>query len=66
MGQTTMVQSSDLHKTEFYKVHGFKSVADVVLGDQNPTWHDVPVTIKIVSKSKTHFHLINPTFKDDP
>ena len=55
MGQTTLVQSSDPHETEFYKAHGFKSVADVVLGDQNPRWHDVPVTIKIVSRPKSNF-----------
>ncbi|KAF8812269.1 hypothetical protein BYT27DRAFT_7159461 [Phlegmacium glaucopus] len=69
MGQTTMVQSNDLHKTEFYKVHHFKSVADVVLGDQNPRWHDMPVTIKIVSSSKNDDFVcfsLNPTFKDDP
>lgn len=54
MGQTTLVQSSDLHKTEFYKAHGFKDVADVVLGDQNPRWHSAPVIIKIVSRPKSN------------
>jgi len=48
MGQATMVQCSDLQKSEFYNAHGFKSVANVVLGDENPKWHDVPVTIKIM------------------
>lgn len=50
-----MVQSTDLHNTEFYKAHGFKSVADVVLGDQNPAWHDVPVTIEIASEPKNDY-----------
>lgn len=55
MGQATMVQCSDLYKSEFYSAHGFKSVADVVLGDQNPRWHNVPVTVKIVSRPQSHF-----------
>ena len=61
-----MVQSSDLHKTEFYKAHGFKSVADVVLGDQNPKWHDVPVNIEIVSRPKSNLCISLILHSDDP
>jgi len=62
MGQTTMVQADDHHKINFYKAHGFKSVADVVLGNQNPRWHDVPVTIKIVSSPKSYCLLLTKSY----
>ncbi|KAF8165512.1 hypothetical protein B0H34DRAFT_242067 [Crassisporium funariophilum] len=48
LGQPSMLYSSNIKNTEFYKSHGFAVVAEVVLGDKNPKWHEAPVIIRIM------------------
>ncbi|KAF8069257.1 hypothetical protein FPV67DRAFT_1669273 [Lyophyllum atratum] len=47
-GQRTWLKSSNIVNTAFYNEHGFKTVEEVVLGDQNPTWHEKPVIVNIM------------------
>lgn len=47
-GRATYLISSNILNTGFYNSCGFVGVADVVLGDNNPTWHKKPVIVKIV------------------
>ncbi|CAA7260022.1 unnamed protein product [Cyclocybe aegerita] len=51
MGQSSWLTSSNVANTEFYRIHGFKPVADVVLGDDNPKWHERPVVVKLMVRA---------------
>ncbi|GLB42479.1 putative acetyltransferase (GNAT) domain containing protein [Lyophyllum shimeji] len=47
-GQSTWLQSSNVANTAFYERHGFETLAIVLLGDENPTWHEKPVVMSIM------------------
>ncbi|KAJ3518078.1 hypothetical protein NLJ89_g94 [Agrocybe chaxingu] len=51
MGQTSWLTSSNVANTEFYRIHGFKTIADIVLGDDNPEWHEQPVVVKLMVRA---------------
>ncbi|KAF8914157.1 hypothetical protein CPB84DRAFT_61505 [Gymnopilus junonius] len=40
--KASWLHSSNIQNTRFYNLHGFETVAEVVLGDQNPTWTKHP------------------------
>lgn len=42
------LKSTNEKNTSFYSFHGYKVVDAVVLGDDNPDWHNAPVVVKIV------------------
>jgi hypothetical protein len=48
LSQTTWLQSSNIANTEFYNSHGFFTIAEVVVGENNPTWDGEPVVVSIV------------------
>jgi hypothetical protein len=50
------LQSTDEKNTSFYLFHGYKVVDTVLIGNDNPDWHNAPVVIKIV---RIAFH-VNP------
>ncbi|KAF9057976.1 hypothetical protein BJ165DRAFT_1521308 [Panaeolus papilionaceus] len=47
-GQTAWLQCSNTKNIPFYNQHGYETVGEVLLGDQNPTWHNHPVTVSIM------------------
>lgn len=47
-GQSTWLQSSNVANTTFYNRHGFETIATVLFGDDNPTWHEKPVVMSIM------------------
>ncbi|PPQ77410.1 hypothetical protein CVT25_010992 [Psilocybe cyanescens] len=47
-GQSIWLQSSNINNTEFYMSHGFRTVAEVCLGDDNPNWYSKPVIVPIM------------------
>jgi len=47
-GQASWLTSTNVRNTQFYNSHGFETVGEVVLGDQNPTWRRAPVLVKIM------------------
>ncbi|XP_006460323.1 hypothetical protein AGABI2DRAFT_220269 [Agaricus bisporus var. bisporus H97] len=42
------LKSTNEKNTSFYSFHGYKVVDAVVLGDDNPDWHNAPVVVKIM------------------
>ncbi|KAF9006553.1 hypothetical protein BDQ17DRAFT_1351943 [Cyathus striatus] len=54
----TWLISSNILNTAFYESHGFKGVADIVLGDDNPVWHEAPVIVKLMVRE--HHDVLTP------
>ena len=48
-GRATYLVSSNILNFEFYNSHGFETVGEVYLGDDNPGWHQEPITVQLVS-----------------
>lgn len=46
--QPIWLHTSNPDSIRFYQSRGFRSVTRVVVGDQDPNWHDIPVTINIM------------------
>ncbi|KAF9525049.1 hypothetical protein CPB83DRAFT_565978 [Crepidotus variabilis] len=46
--QGIWVKSTSTAQTAFFRSHGFTTIAEVVLGDQNTKWHENPVIIDIM------------------
>jgi hypothetical protein len=44
----TWLVSSETANTAFYNSHGFMVVTQFVIGDDNPTWARLPITVSIV------------------
>lgn len=56
-GRSVWLISSNVINTEFYGSFGFVSKADVVMGDENPTWTEQPVIVRLVRhRSATDLH----------
>jgi hypothetical protein len=51
-GQACWLNSSNIENKEFYESHGFQTVAEIVIGNDNPTWHHPPIIAEIVSLSR--------------
>jgi hypothetical protein len=49
VGRACWLVSSNISNEGFYNSHGFKSVGEVVLGADNPDWHEGPVRVQVVS-----------------
>jgi hypothetical protein len=47
------LKSTNEKNTSFYLFHGYKVVDTVVIGNDNPDWHNAPVVLNIV---RTTFH----------
>jgi len=47
-GRATILFSSKVANVGFYGLHGFVRVADVLLGDDNPTWKGAPVCVPLM------------------
>lgn len=47
-GRASWLVSSNISNEPFYNSLGFSTRANVILGDDNPTWHKPPVVVKIV------------------
>ncbi|PPR00371.1 hypothetical protein CVT24_004405 [Panaeolus cyanescens] len=48
LGQTAWLSSSNKENTKFYNAHGFKTVKEVVVGDDNPTWKEPPIILSLM------------------
>jgi len=48
-GRAACLASSNILNTQFYNSHGFKTVGEVYLGDDNPEWHQEPIILRLVS-----------------
>lgn len=48
MGRTTWLMSSNIEVPGFYESFGFRSVATITLGEDNPTWTEAPVVMPVV------------------
>ncbi|KDR83930.1 hypothetical protein GALMADRAFT_236428 [Galerina marginata CBS 339.88] len=59
LGQSAWLVSSNVLNTGFYNSHGFKTVGEAYLGDDNSEWHQVPVIIRIVSSSQLNLIWFN-------
>lgn len=44
-----LVSSNVKANTKFYNSLGFKAIAEMQLGDENPTWKKPPIVIAVVS-----------------
>lgn len=51
-GRSTYLFSSNPINTEFYNSHGFFTLAELMVGDDDPTWKKPPVPIALVSTSQ--------------
>ncbi|KAJ3518079.1 hypothetical protein NLJ89_g93 [Agrocybe chaxingu] len=49
-GQAAWLESSNVLNTEFYNSHGFYTVGEALLGEENPTWTDKPVAVRVCQK----------------
>ncbi|KAH8118717.1 hypothetical protein DFH11DRAFT_1568845, partial [Phellopilus nigrolimitatus] len=47
-GRSTYLLSSNPINTEFYNAHGFFSLAEVLIGENDPTWEKPPISIPLV------------------
>ncbi|EMD40902.1 hypothetical protein CERSUDRAFT_80552 [Gelatoporia subvermispora B] len=52
-GRYTWVTSSNIANTGFYESFGFRTVAEIAMGAENPTWKDPPVIVRIMVRSPT-------------
>ncbi|KAF9051762.1 hypothetical protein BJ165DRAFT_1451166 [Panaeolus papilionaceus] len=48
LGQKAWLSSSNKDNTKFYNAHGFKTVKEVVVGDDNPTWNKPPIVLSLM------------------
>ncbi|KAF9461714.1 hypothetical protein BDZ94DRAFT_1263159 [Collybia nuda] len=48
LSETTWLQSSNIDNTGFYNSHGYFTVAEIILGENNPTWHGKPVVVSVM------------------
>ncbi|EAU84636.1 hypothetical protein CC1G_00155 [Coprinopsis cinerea okayama7 len=48
LGVACWLESSNIANEPFYNSHGFKSVGNAVVGDQNPDWGEKPVIVQIM------------------
>ncbi|KAL0947539.1 hypothetical protein HGRIS_013635 [Hohenbuehelia grisea] len=48
LGKSTFLESSNIANTAFYESHGFKTVSEAIIGDEEPTWKRPPVVVKIM------------------
>ncbi|KIM46361.1 hypothetical protein M413DRAFT_441453 [Hebeloma cylindrosporum] len=48
-GRAAYLSSSNVLNAGFYNSHGFKTVGEVYLGDDNPEWHQEPIILRLVS-----------------
>ena len=55
MNQGIWLHSSNRETSDFYRRHGFNAIAEVLLGDQNPTWRQAPIVVEIVSTTFTYY-----------
>ncbi|KAI0346794.1 hypothetical protein BDW22DRAFT_461668 [Trametopsis cervina] len=46
----TWLGSSNVANTGFYESFGFRTVAEFVVGESDPTWTDPPVLVKVMSR----------------
>ena len=49
----TYLTSSNVDNTQFYEACGFKTVAEITLGEGNPDWKEPPVIVQYVGKINT-------------
>jgi len=49
VNQGIWLHSSNRETSDFYRRHDFNAIAEVLLGDQNPTWRQAPIIVEIVS-----------------
>ncbi|KIM46362.1 hypothetical protein M413DRAFT_441454 [Hebeloma cylindrosporum] len=47
-GQACWLNSSNIENKGFYESHGFQTVAEIVIGNENPTWHHPPIIAEIM------------------
>ncbi|KAJ2914545.1 hypothetical protein MD484_g5884, partial [Candolleomyces efflorescens] len=50
LGQACWLVSSNIVNEPFYNSHGFISVGELLLGNENPSWHEKPVRVQVSSK----------------
>ncbi|KAF9057977.1 hypothetical protein BJ165DRAFT_97082 [Panaeolus papilionaceus] len=48
LGKKTWLHCSNINNVTFYNKHGFQTIVDVVLGDDNPSWPGPPVIRSIM------------------
>ncbi|KAF9453049.1 hypothetical protein P691DRAFT_782419 [Macrolepiota fuliginosa MF-IS2] len=46
--QAVWLQSTNERNASFYLSHGYSTIDEAVIGDDNPNWHGAPVIIKIM------------------
>ncbi|KDQ29465.1 hypothetical protein PLEOSDRAFT_1103485 [Pleurotus ostreatus PC15] len=46
--RATYLESSNVANTGFYESHGFRTVGEIVCGDDNPAWKEPPVVVKLM------------------
>jgi len=63
-GQATWLSSSNINE-KFYNSHGFVTVGETTLGDNNPNWGQDPIAVKFVRKSLATRLGANHGFLDD-
>lgn len=47
-GRAVWLGSSNIDNTRFYERHGFATIATVTLGEDDPTWNEPPIVLKLV------------------
>lgn len=57
LSDTTWLQSSNIDNTGFYNSHGYFTVAEIVLGEDNPTWDGKPVVVSIVRRLQEYLDI---------
>lgn len=46
----TVLVCSNVANTTFYESHGFTTIAETLIGDDDPTWREKPFTVKVMMK----------------
>ncbi|PPR04065.1 hypothetical protein CVT24_010640 [Panaeolus cyanescens] len=49
--QKSWLTSSNIKNTAFYNSHGFVTVKDIILGDDNPCWEGSPIVVKLMVRN---------------
>jgi hypothetical protein len=55
-GEACWLGSSNIANEPFYNSHGFYTVGEAIIGNDDPNWHEAPVIVQIVSISRQSHH----------
>ncbi|KAL0947541.1 hypothetical protein HGRIS_013637 [Hohenbuehelia grisea] len=59
IGKAAFLVSSNSANEKFYQAHGFSTVGEAVIGDENPTWDEKPIVVQIMVREARPSHALD-------